>query len=81
MDDDDRTLADLENDIFCSEASSLLDRQLGRARMWIAQRKANGELANQYEFTRHCMKERSRRRHIIPAYCAAMWRLIHQEDR
>jgi hypothetical protein len=82
MDDKDKLmLASLENDMFSSDANGLLDRQLDRARKWMDQRRANGEVVNQYEFTKHCMREPSRKRHIVAAYCAAMWRMIHQEGR
>lgn len=79
-DDEDAYLANLQAEMVADHANGLLDRQLGRARQWIAQRKAAGEPATLYDFTKQCMAEPNKRRHIIAAYCAAMWRLIHQED-
>lgn len=81
VNDEDKMLADLEAEMVADGANSLLDRQLGRAKKWIAQREANGESATLYDFTKRCMQEPNKRRHLIMAYCAAMWRLIHQEDR
>jgi len=78
--DDDVMLANLQAEMVADHANGLLDRQLGRARKWMKMQKDAGGPVTLYAFTQHCMKEPSKRRHIIIAYCAAMWRLIHQED-
>lgn len=80
MTDEDQMFANLQAEMFSDHASGLLDRQLKRARTWLAQRKGNGETATLYDLTRHCLKEPNKRRHIIAAYCAALLRIIEMED-
>jgi len=78
--DEDQMFADLQAEMVADHSNALLDRQLGRARQWIAQQQARGETVTLFDFTRKCMAEKNKRRHVMIAYCAAMWRLIHQED-
>lgn len=78
--DEDKMFADLQSEMVGDVANSLLDRQIGSARTWMAQRQGRGEPNTLYDLIMHCAKEPNTRAHVITAYCAALVRLIEIED-
>lgn len=69
----------LQNEMVADSANELLDRHLDRARQWCAVRGGQGSEPTLKDLIMQLDGEPSKRKHIIAAYSAALWRLIHKE--
>lgn len=69
----------LAAEMFSDEANKLLDEQLENAVKWMRQQEARGVRPTLLDLTKFCLAEENKRRHVMTAYCAALWRLIEQD--
>lgn len=80
MNDQEQEFLDgLAAELASDTANRVLDRQLVRARQWVAQRQAAGEPATLQALIQKVAEEPNRRSHIIASNCAALWRLMELE--
>lgn len=71
----------LKAELASDKANEILDRHVRRTGDWMAMRRADGGEPTLLDLIKKINDEPSRRRMIIAAYGAALWRLIHQEVR
>jgi hypothetical protein len=61
-------------------AHRLLDTQLGRLKEWKRRREAAGLPCTLHDLIKQVMHEPNKRRHVLVAYSAALWRLMEESD-
>ena len=59
--DEDQMFKDLQDEMVGDQANELLDKQVGRTRTWMAQRRAEGESDSLYDLIKYCLKEPNKR--------------------
>jgi hypothetical protein len=80
MSADDQHIDQMFNDIadaaIAAEAIDLLAKQVGRCQAWCDEEAAAGNNPTLHALINKVMREPNKRRHILVAYCAAMWALM-----
>ena len=79
-DEDAAMFKEITDAAMSSSADALLDKQIGRLREWRRRRLEAGLSCTLRDLIEQVMHEPNKRRHILVAYSAALWRLLEESD-
>lgn len=79
-DDDAETFKEITDMAMADTADALLDKQVQRLREWKRRRIEAGLSCTLHDLITQVMHEPNKRRHILVAYSAALWRLLEESD-